>query len=137
VFTKTLSGNTNFTFSNVQLNKVITLIISGDYTLVTNFMEVFRETDITSIGTNVFQYNTEVTTFEGALRSCLALTTVDTAMFNTNTKVTTYAYCFYGNTAITSAVPELWDLVPEPTGTDCFYGCTSASNYADIPSDWK
>lgn len=33
VFTKTISGNTTFTFSNLQLNKVITLVISGNYTI--------------------------------------------------------------------------------------------------------
>lgn len=33
VFTKTLSGNTTFTFSNLQLNRIITLVVSGNYTL--------------------------------------------------------------------------------------------------------
>ena len=31
IFTKTLTGATTFTFSNVQLNKVITLLVSGAY----------------------------------------------------------------------------------------------------------
>jgi len=33
VFTKTLTANTTFTFSNLQLNKVITLVLSGNYTV--------------------------------------------------------------------------------------------------------
>jgi hypothetical protein len=33
IFTKTLSSNTVFTFSNYQLNKTITLLITGDYVL--------------------------------------------------------------------------------------------------------
>lgn len=33
VFTKTLTGNTTFSFSNLQLNKVITLVLSGDYVI--------------------------------------------------------------------------------------------------------
>ncbi len=33
VFTKTLTANTTFTFSNVQLNKVIALVLSGNFTL--------------------------------------------------------------------------------------------------------
>ena len=33
VFTKTLSGNIIFTFSNLQLNKVITVILTGDYVI--------------------------------------------------------------------------------------------------------
>lgn len=32
IFTKTMSGNTSFTFSNLQLNKVVTVILSGNYT---------------------------------------------------------------------------------------------------------
>ncbi len=31
VFTKTLSADTTFTFSNLQLNKVIALVLSGNY----------------------------------------------------------------------------------------------------------
>jgi len=33
IFTKTLGANTTFTFSNLQLNKVITLLVSGNYTV--------------------------------------------------------------------------------------------------------
>ncbi|MFA5636008.1 MAG: hypothetical protein WC977_08880, partial [Anaerovoracaceae bacterium] len=33
VFTKTLTGATTFTFSNLQLNKVITAVLTGDYTI--------------------------------------------------------------------------------------------------------
>ena len=32
IYTKTLTANTTFTFSNVKLNKVITVIVSGAYT---------------------------------------------------------------------------------------------------------
>lgn len=33
IFTKTLAADTTFTFANIQLNKVITLILTGDYTI--------------------------------------------------------------------------------------------------------
>ena len=33
VYTKTLGSATTFTFSNLQLNKTITLVISGNYTI--------------------------------------------------------------------------------------------------------
>jgi hypothetical protein len=33
VFTKSISADTTFTFSNLQLNKVITIILSGDYVI--------------------------------------------------------------------------------------------------------
>jgi hypothetical protein len=33
VYTKTLTAATTFTFSNLQLNKTITLVVSGNYTI--------------------------------------------------------------------------------------------------------
>lgn len=33
LFTKTIAGNTTFTFSNLQLNKTITLVLSGNFTV--------------------------------------------------------------------------------------------------------
>jgi len=33
IYTKTISGATTFTFSNLKLNKTITLVISGNYTI--------------------------------------------------------------------------------------------------------
>lgn len=33
VFTKTMTGDTTFTFSNLRLNKVVTLILTGDFTI--------------------------------------------------------------------------------------------------------
>ena len=38
---------------------------------------------------------------------------------------------------IASAVPEIWNRFPESLHDGCFYRCTRAANYADIPADWK
>jgi hypothetical protein len=54
--------------------------------------------------------------------------------------VTNFSYTFQGCTAITSAVPELWDTTKWPSTRfrdRCFYNCTNAANYADIPVGWK
>jgi hypothetical protein len=73
-------------------------------------------------------------------------------MFDRNTSVTTYAYAFedcgrdltglippglIGTTPVNSAGQKLWQLSPTPTGTRCFYNCTSLSDYAAIPANWK
>ena len=33
LFTKTISGNSTFTFSNLQLNKVVVLVLTGNFTV--------------------------------------------------------------------------------------------------------
>ena len=52
---------------------------------------------------------------------------------------------FYECSNLTGNAPPLWDssvypnvTQPEPGNSNgCFYGCTSLSNYNDIPTDWK
>jgi hypothetical protein len=54
--------------------------------------------------------------------------------------VTDFRFTFRNCTAITSAVPELWDTVKWPNVTayeSCFLNCTNAANYANIPAGWK
>jgi hypothetical protein len=62
---------------------------------------------------------------------------VPSGLFTNNTSVTTFQRTFYLCTTITSAVPTLWVSYPSVTHTQCFVNCTNASNYADIPTDWK
>jgi len=47
-----------------------------------------------------------------------------------------FTECFKNATNITSAAPELWKRVPEPTGTDCYLNDINLSNYDDIPEGW-
>jgi len=54
--------------------------------------------------------------------------------------VTNFNDTFNGCSSLTSDVPELWDTTKWPNvdlHKMCFYGCDSASNYSDIPDDWK
>jgi len=47
------------------------------------------------------------------------------------------ARTFYNNPQLVGEVSPYWSMWPSLNGTDCFYGCTALSNYADIPADWK
>jgi len=132
---------------------------------VTSFMDCFYNcTSLTSIPQDLFKYNTNVTTFEACFRQCTSITLIPEDLFKYNTDATNFSYCFYYSsnittipqnlfkyntkittlfdcfskcTNVTSAVPELWVSHPDVDSRHCFEGCTSASNYADIPSGWK
>ena len=92
-----------------------------------------------AIPAGLFDNNPLVSTggFLQTFYNCSGLTGIPANLYTNCPNVTSYAYCHFGNTGITSAVPELWNLTPQPTGTQCFWNCTNASNYADIPADWK
>jgi hypothetical protein len=107
---------------------------------VTDFSYCFvncNNTGFTSIPSGLFDYCTKVLTFHSCFSGCNKITAIPSGLYDNCTLVTTYYRTHYANTSITSAVPELWNLDPEPTGTQCFYNCTNASNYGDIPVDWK
>lgn len=106
--------------------------------LVNDFQWCFYNTAISSIPTALFTYNILVTNFSNTFKFCNSLTVIPATLFDTCVDVTTYESCFeVSSGAITSAVPELWNLVPEPDGTNCFKEQTLATNYASIPNDWK
>ena len=58
-------------------------------------------------------------------------------LFDNNTLANNFSYCFYNDINIISAVPTLWLSYPSAIGTGCFYNCTNATNYIDIPAAWK
>jgi hypothetical protein len=65
--------------------------------------------------------------------------TVNAGMFDFGPNITlvSVAYAFYNLTQITGALPEWWNRDPAPTDyNNCFYGCTSASNFSSVPSSW-
>lgn len=46
---------------------------------------------------------------------------------------------FYNASMVTSNLPEFWEREEfvAATHSGCFYGCTKAANYADVPTGWK
>lgn len=126
------------TFNNCNIFTTIPIGLFNNNTLVTIFNGTFQNCNaLTSLTSELFSGNTAVTTFANCFNSCDDLASIPSDIFTGNTNVISYDNTFNDNSSITSSVPTLWDLVPEPTGTNCYTNCTSASNYGDIPNDWK
>jgi len=104
---------------------------------ITTFRQAFRNcVNLASLPDGLFDNNTAVTTFQDVFNGCINLTTIPDGLFDNNTLVTYYTYAFSNCTSLTSFAPELWELDPLPDGFQCFYECTNASNYDDIPEYW-
>jgi len=73
---------------------------------------------------------------DSCFSNCEFLESIPSGLFDNCPDVTTFAYCFDACASITSAAPELWDRVPEPTGTNCYRLDEGLSNWDDIPETW-
>jgi len=131
----------------------------------TDFSSCFYGTSITGVPTDLFKNCYDAETFEGCFYDCSDLTTIPSKLFNnllqakyfgscfnsctslgaiptdlfddSSGGIDTLDRCFYNCHSVTSSVPELWVYQHGALHTDCFYNCTSATNYGDIPYDWK
>ena len=123
----------------------ITTIPPGlfDYnTEASGFTGVFRDLDkITSIPPGLFDNNPNAWSFQSTFENCSSLQSIPGGLFDNNTKVYYFDFTFMGCSSITGNVPELWIThignLASSGGDSCFYGATGASNYGDIPFDWK
>lgn len=97
----------------------------------------FRNTGIITIPENLFANNPNISSFTHTFYNCVALTGIPAGLFNGITAISSFNSTFYNCSNIQGNVPELWVLYPSATPTDCFEGCTNASNYASIPTEWK
>ena len=92
---------------------------------------------LTTIPAGLFDKNVNATSFELTFSDCTSLTTIPAGLFDYNPKGTRFGYTFMNDSNITSAVPTLWLTHPNTNHLQCFGGVTSASNYDDIPANWK
>lgn len=58
-------------------------------------------------------------------------------LFSSNPLLVGFGSTFSGCSGIITAVPSLWLSYPDAYSRRCFRGCENASNYNDIPSEWK
>lgn len=65
------------------------------------------------------------------------ITTIPHDLFDNNPLANDFSWCFEDCSGITDDVPALWLDFPSADGYGCFSGCTRATNYSSIPSDWK
>lgn len=124
------SGALNHTFGNVGEHKVKVLFKKG----LTSLYNCFREcTGLTSIPSDLFVNNPEVTNFNVCFYGCSGLTSLPSDLFVNNTKITEFGSCFFGCTGLTSIPDGLFANNPEVTSFSyCFSGCTGLSS---IPND--
>ena len=102
---------------------------------------------LTTVPTNMFQYNTAVLSFSSTFRNCRALTNIPTFVYNSS--ATLFSNIF--NMSSTTNGSSSWDLdealwlrTPTPLGTNAYNNCTgigtnpsSIYDYNDIPLNWK
>lgn len=92
---------------------------------------------LTSIPPDLFKYCTEVTNFSQCFKWCENLTSIPIDLFDNCTEATSFFECFDDCHHVTGPVPPLWEMFPNADGTMCFWGCVNASNYDEIPANWK
>lgn len=109
-------------------------------TLIIN--DCFAQTLITSIPENLFANLPASSTVYYAISlfgACSHLTSVPNNLFANfpNDSRTRFRTTFHDCVGITGAVPELWVSHPNAQHEACFINCINASNYDQIPDDWK
>ena len=92
---------------------------------------------ITMIPSTLFSSGFEdVTDFSECFYECISLTDVPDLLFYSNDNATNFEKCFYKCVSITSRVPALWER-KNAVGNQCYYLCSNAINYNEIPMNWR
>lgn len=122
-------------FYNCSLLREIPIGLFDGQESATNFEECFMgNTNVKSIPKDLFEDCYGAKNFIGCFRNS-GITTVPLTLFDGRASGSTFRYTFSGCQQITSAVPDLWNYSND--GTECYYGCVNATNYNEIPNDWK
>ena len=158
-----LSSMLDSCFDLVSCGRLIPTASTG---LVILADSIFSDCEVlTTVNSRIFQNITHITidsSFDSAFAYCYDLASISNEilynctssidvqfMFNYCTSlqyptglldslsIDSLDYTFSDCTGITNAVDDLWNDYPSVRHTNCFENCTSASNYASIPTDWK
>lgn len=89
------------------------------------------------IPANLFANNSKITTFAYTFTNCNKLVAIPEGLFDNNPEVNNFNATFNNCYNVTSNVPELWVSHPDAQHKNCYYACVNATNYNDIPDDWK
>lgn len=109
--------------------------------LITNLRQAFSRTGLTRIPDGVFNKLSGLrhayAIFYGDSGVPSQIAYVPAQLFDNCTALEDIDLGFSGCRKITSNVPPLWESHPDISHRSCFYGCTNAANYGDIPADWR
>lgn len=101
------------------------------------FPNTFQASGITKIPSDLFLNCPNITSFYFTFDNCASLRDLTADVFNGNLLVDNFRQTFASNGLMTGVAPELWTRSPHPTyHADCFHGCSSLTNWGDIPADW-
>lgn len=107
-------------------------------TRMDNIQYMFRGSGLTAVPDGLFAGCTGIKQARRAFENCADLVTIGTGIFDGADNVENCTAMFDQCTAVTSAVPALWEQWPSMYYYDhCFRGCVNAANYSEIPSGWR
>lgn len=116
-------------------NIMPTALFGATYTRATNLF--YGCNSLTTIPSTLFSSGFEdVEDFSECFYECSSLTEVPDLLFYSNDNATNFEKCFYKCVSITSRVPALWER-ENAVGNQCYYLCSNANNYNEIPMDWR
>lgn len=94
---------------------------------------------LTTVGESLFSnryFKENITSAVGVFEGCENLKSVPNGIFSGMNELVDFRRCFYECDNLEYAIP-LWEMYPDADGRSCFGGCYNASNYEDIPNEWK
>lgn len=92
------------------------------------------------ISPDIFKLSPNVKNLSGCFGGCVNLSEgIREDMFDYLDEISDVSNLFYYCSSITANVPRLWERAEanKINHYACYYGCTNAANYNDIPEDWK
>ena len=125
-------------FEQIQITTIPTGLFDNCISVEIFDLTFGHNASLTAIPSGLFDNCVAVVSFGQTFNGCSSLTSIPSDIFDNCILADRFFYCFASLTAFTGAVPELW--VTFPSASDhgsCFHFTTGASNYSDIPSDWK
>lgn len=94
-------------------------------------------TSLTRIPEGLFASCVDSIEFGAVFAGCDSLTEIPERLFEHCVSAESFRQSFRGCGNVSGSVPSLWNTFPGADGYQCFDGCTNASNYEDIPAEWK
>lgn len=126
------------TFANCTSLKEFPAALLASCVNLTSMKECFLSSGLTQI-VGGFSTCEKLSDLEGCFKNCTSLTYVSENLFDNNLEISNVIECFSNDSNIESAVPPLWErgAITALNAQKCYYNCTKALNYGDIPSNWK
>lgn len=125
----------SYAFAQTRIGEIPDDFLSGGVIERTEGM-FYGCVDLTSIGRSLLNRNGLLRSTQRMFKSCINLTYIGTGVA-WRAPLQDCSEMFADCLSYLGDVPRLWEEHPDAEGTQCFYQCFKASNYDEIPDDWK